>query len=346
MQSVTASAAVKKAELRRVWEFRAGDYVVAVEISKDGRFCVMGAGDGNIVGVELETGRELFRSEAHAGGVLGLAISPDGTQFATCGQDPSAKIWRSTGELVCELPGGGAPWVEHIAWAPSGGRVATAAGRKVRLWNHDGAPLVETEPLDSTVSGLRFRADGTALAAIGYGGVHIWPFVPGAKPRRFEWKGSLISLAWSPDAKVIACGSQDGSVHFWRLANGRDSEMSGYPVKPKAVTWDSESKLLATGGAAAVTVWDFRGKGPEGTQPIQLEAHKGVCTQLAFSPRKSVLASGSQDTSVLLWEPRRGTQPIRYGFLEDEVTALVWHPEHRGLLGGDAVGTLRFWETS
>jgi len=346
MPSVTTSAALKKTELPQRWEFDAGDYVAAAEISKQGRFCVIGAGDGSVVGVELETGRELFRSRAHAGSVLGVAISPDGTQFATCGQDPNAKIWRSTGEFLCELPGGGAPWVEHVAWAPSGGRVATAAGRKVRLWNPDGAPLLETEPLDSTVSGLGFRADGTALAAIGYGGVHIWPFVPGARPRRFEWKGSLISLAWSPDAKVIACGSQDGSVHFWRLAKGLDSEMSGYPVKPRALAWDSESRLLATGGAAAVTVWDFRGKGPEGTQPIQLEAHKGVCTHLAFSPHKGVLASGSQDTSVLLWEPRRTTQPIRYAFLNDEVTALIWHPEHRGLLGGDASGTLRLWETS
>lgn len=69
-------------------------------------------------------------------------------------------------------------------------------------------------------------------------------------------------------------------------------------------------------------------------------------TRLAFSPVKGVLATGSQDTSVLLWEPRRGTRPIRYAFLGDEVTALSWRPEHRGLLGGDASGNLCFWETS
>ena len=122
--------------------------------------------------------------------------------------------------------------------------------------------------------------------------------------------------------------------------------MSGYRSKPKALAWDSESKLLATSGDATATLWDFRGKGPEGTRPIQLEAHQGVVTRLAFSPKKGVLASGSQDTSVLLWEPRRGTQPTRYAFLEDEVTALAWHPAHRGLLAGDASGHLCFWEVS
>jgi hypothetical protein len=49
---------------------------------------------------------------------------------------------------------------------------------------------------------------------------------------------------------------------------------------------------------------------------------------------------------VLLWEPRRGPLPIRFAFLEDEVTVLSWHPEHHGLLGGDATGNLCFWEIS
>jgi WD40 repeat protein len=225
--------------------------------------------------------------------------------------------------------------------------VATSAGRQVRIWTADGgAPLVETEPLESSVSALAWRADGSGIAAACYGGVHILPFVPGAKIRKLAWKGSLISLAWSPDAKIIACGSQDKSVHFWRLASGQDSQMSGYTFKPQALAFDSESKLLATSGDATVTVWDFRGKGPEGTRPIQLESHKGVCTQLAFSALQGVLASGGQDAIVLLWEPRRGSRPIRFAFLEDEITALQWHPHHRGLLAADASGNAVFWETS
>lgn len=334
-----------KTELAPRLRVSLGEYVVAGEVAKSGRYAVVGLGDGHLVAFDLESGRESFRASAHANGVLAVAVSPDGERVASAGQEPTFKLWSASGDLLAELPGG-APWVEHAAWAPSGDRLAIASGRKVRIWTREGEPIVETEPLASTVTALAWSADGAAVAATCYGGVHLLPMAPGAKVRHLPWKGSLISLAWSPDGKIVACGSQDSSVHFWRLATGQDSEMRGYPFKPKALAWDAGSTLLAMGGDAVVTLWEFRGRGPEGTRPMQLEGHKGVVTRLAFSPRKGVLASGSQDTSVLLWEPRRGTKPVRFGFLEDEITVLSWHPEHRGLLAADASGTVAFWEVS
>jgi WD40 repeat protein len=262
MSSVIEALQRGRSELEPRFRLAAADYVTALEVARDGTICVVGLGDGRVIGVDLWTGRELFAVSAHEGGVLGVNISPDGERVATCGQDTVAKLWTREGAFQRELPCGGSAWVDHVVWAPAGGRLATAAGRSVRVWTEHGEPLVECEPLASSVTGLAWRSDGTGLAACCYGGVHILPFVPGAKTRHLEWKGSLISLAWSPDAKIIACGSQDTSIHFWRLASGQDSTMSGYRFKPKALAWDSESKLLATSGDSAITVWDFAARAP------------------------------------------------------------------------------------
>lgn len=339
------SPALPRGKTELVPRFRAetGDYAVALDVSRDGRFCVVGLGDGSLVGLDLDSGANRFRVLAHAGGVLSVSVASDGTKIATGGQDGVAKLWTESGELIRELSAGKSAWVEHVAWAPAGERLATAAGRCLRVWGADGSLLLETEPLESTVTGLSWRSDGTGLAASCYGGVHLFPLIAGAKRRHLPWKGSLISVAFSPDAKIIACGSQDCSVHFWRLASGQDSEMSGYPFKPKSLAWDHESKLLATAGDSTVTVWDFRGKGPEGTRPLQLMAHQGVCTRLAFNPKRGTLASGSQDTSVLVWEPRKGTKPLGFAFAEDEVTCLAWAPRGDVLIGADASGTILAW---
>jgi len=341
-----------KTELATRFRKSAGDYVASLDVARDGGWCVAGLGDGTLLAFETGdtgdtgSGADRFRVRAHEGTVLGARIAPDGTRVLTCGQDAEAKLWTADGALVRALPGGATTWVEHVAWSPSGDRFATAAGRVVRIWTAQGEPLVESEPLASTVTSVAWRRDGEALAACCYGGVHVLSLRAHEKTRHLALKGSLIAMAWSPDARVVAVATQDGSVYFWRLATGQSSEMSGYPFKPKALAWDRDSGLLATSGDASVTVWEFRGKGPEGSKPMQLQGHRGLCTHLAFSPRKGVLASGSQDTSVLLWEPRRGTRPVRFAFLEDEVTALAWHPEHRFLLGADASGTIACWEAS
>lgn len=343
MPGVTTEPARKKTELPTRWRLDAGDYVSALSLSADGARCVVGTGSGKLLVVSVQDGQVLWTADAHPLGVLGVQFAKSGEALASCGQDPHAKLWSASGALVRTLPGG-STWVEQVAWSPSGEQLATTSGRRVRVWTRDGEPIVETEELPSTATGLAWSSDGKQLAVSCYGGVHVWPVVSGATARHLAWRGSLISLAWSPDGKVLACGSQDNSVHFWRLSTGQDSEMRGYPFKPKALAWDSDSTLLATAGDMTVTVWDFSGKGPEGRPPLELKAHQAVCTCLAFSHRDRVLASGSQDMSILLWEPRRGKKPVKFAFLEDEVTALAWHPRHEGLVGADASGNVSFWD--
>jgi WD40 repeat protein len=298
---------------------------------------------GEVVVVDSTTGERRWSTRAHQGRALSIAFSPKAPGLATGGEDGRARLFDVEGKALAELPAKTSGWVERVAWSPDGERLATASGRHVRLWSARGEPFLETEAHESTVLAIGWRRDGRQLASCCYGGVHLWPIERGATARHLAWKGSLISLAWSPDGKVIACGSQDRSVHFWRLATGNDSEMSGYPFKPRALGWDAASSLLATAGDATVTLWDFRGKGPEGTRPIQLEGHKALCTVLTFAPKAGILATGAEEGGVLLWEPRKGNRPTRFAFLEDQPTALVWSPRADALIGADSGGHVVCW---
>ncbi|MCU0653783.1 MAG: WD40 repeat domain-containing protein [Polyangiaceae bacterium] len=333
-----------KTELPQLWSADLGDYVVRVAPLRDGAVAAL-TGGGKLVLLDPE-GRPRWQAEGHGGGALALALCPSAPRIAVGGHDGKVHLYDLEGGQQVTTLEAGKGWVEQLAWSPDGGRIAASAGRVARVWSSQGQALLETDAHPSTITGLQWGARGVRLATCCYGGVRIWPLKAGIQAQHLAWKGSLISLAWSPDEKVVACGSQDGSVHFWRLPSGRDSEMSGYRFKPRALAWDSASSLLATSGDADICVWDFGGKGPEGTAPLQLEGHQGLCTELAFSPARALLASGGQDSGVLLWEPRKGLRPLRFAFLEDEVTCLRWSARGDALLGADARGTVRCWKTA
>lgn len=121
--------------------------------------------------------------------------------------------------------------------------------------------------------------------------------------------------------------------------------MSGYPGKPSALAFDDSGTLLATGGGESVTVWSFRGRGPEGTRPGVLELHVEPVTTLAFARRALRLASGGRDGAVVVWSMRKNGEGGAVGaaLLEDVVAELYWRPDGRALAALDAQGGVTVW---
>src|SRR5260221_14213499 len=44
--------------------------------------------------------------------------------------------------------------------------------------------------------------------------------------------------------EYIATGDQDSTVHFWKVASGRDLMAQGYATKVRNLSWDSSSRYL------------------------------------------------------------------------------------------------------
>ncbi|MYN66720.1 MAG: PQQ-binding-like beta-propeller repeat protein [Acidobacteria bacterium] len=331
--------------LRPGWSARVGDYAIAGGWTPRGEVLVVGDSAGGVYAFDGKSGATIWAQRGvHEGGLLAVAIHPSRPAFATAGQDGRVLVWSAAEGRVNLAIDVGSDWVENVAWSPDGTWLAASCARQVHAYGADGVRIWRSEDHPSTVSAIAWS--GTEeLATACYGRVTFFRASTGALRQKLEWAGSLVSMVLSPDGDIVACGSQDNSVHFWRRSTEQDSMMAGYRAKPSALAFDETGNLLATGGGEAVTVWSFQGSGPEGTRPGVLELHVQTVTTLAFARRGMRLASGARDGRVVVWSLGRDGQGDAIGVapVADVVGALYWRPDGRALAALDAQGCATVW---
>ncbi|MYA09076.1 MAG: hypothetical protein F4060_14295 [Holophagales bacterium] len=334
-----------KGVLRPGWSAEVGDYAIAGGWTPRGEALVVGDAAGGVYAFDGKSGATIWaQREAHEGGVLALAMQPNRAAFATAGQDGRVLVWSAADGRVDHAIDVGSGWVENVAWSPDGQRLAASCSREVHAYGADGTEIRRFHAHPSTVSAVAWSS-AEELATACYGRVTFFDASTGTVRQKLEWKGSLVSMVLSPDGDIVACGSQDNSVHFWRRSTEQDSMMSGYPGKPSALAFNDTGTLLATGGGDAVTVWSFQGNGPEGTRPGVLELHFQTVTTLAFARGGRRLASGARDGAVVVWSLGRNGQgdPVGIAPVADVVGAVYWRPDGRALAALDAQGRATAW---
>ena len=124
----------------------------------------------------------------------------------------------------------------------------------------------------------------------------------------------ITSIATFPDGKRIATGSLDKTIRIWRLEDGR--EMKKWDMKKNvtaiAILRDGMQVVSAVGdihdalqGDLYKTVYWQLWVHDTGTGKVvagPLDGHTNVVFALDISPDGGILASGSFDRTVILWD--------------------------------------------
>ena len=320
-----------------------GDYPADAVWSSDGRALVVGGGQGALLWVDSDAlPSQVQRFGDHPGGVLALAWQGGGHQFASSGQDGEVRLWDAK-TRVGRLIHAGAQWSERLAFASHGRLLAVGTGRNLHIFDFSGALREPVAPHAGVIAALAWRLKSSELAALGNGGAWIHRVEPTLQTREYPWPGACLTASWSPDGRVLASGLQDGSVHYWNMGSGTQSQMRGYGTKVALTSWSANSRFLATSADQQVVVWDFSGRGPEGSEPLRLDAHTARLTQLAFQPQGPLLAAGARDRKVTLWRLGLPQQPIDADLLADEVVLLRWSADGAQLAVADRSGLLSLY---
>ena len=334
-----------KGLLRTGWSSVVEDYVITGGWSSDGSILMVGDATGGLYAFEGTSGKPLWeKHRLHNKGLLSMAVHPEKDLLITGGQDGQIVVWNiKDGQAIrtIDLERG---WVENVNWSPDGELLAVSISRTVILYNSEWDEVSRIEDHRSTVSALAWSGDHE-LATACYGQVRFVDALSGTVNQQLEWQGSLVSMVLSPDGDVVACGSQDKTVHFWRRSTGQDSMMRGYPGKPVNLAFDHTGTLLATGGSEVVLVWSFEGDGPEGTYPGELDFHVQPISALTFAKQHRRLASGGRDGAVIVWSLQSDGDGGVSGaaIVKESVSELLWRPDGRALAALDAGGGVTVW---
>lgn len=328
-------------QLTKHWAAVLDDYAIDLSWSPDGCWLAAASAAGPLSILEAVSGAVRHTLPGHAEGTNALAWSPDGALVASGGQDGAVRLWDAAAGQHTATTELGPDWVEFLAWQPNGypATLAAAAGRGVSLLGPDGALRLRADPAPKTISALAWSPDGTLLASACFGGVQLRPPAGASPSQILPYANGINALAWSPDGRWLVSGNQDPSVHLWLPAKDMEFHMSGYEGKVKDLSFDASGRWLATGGGRDACVWDCAGAGPEGREPVMLPHDAKVCA-VAYQRRGALLATGSEDGTLMLWSPER-LQPVRATVrMPAAPTKLAWSPDDRLLAVGSTKGAV------
>lgn len=287
MDSITKPVSLRE----HVVPVEAGEHVVAAAWLK--QTLALALADGRVLRWRDGQTESLA---VHRGGIL--SACSDGERLVSSGDDGRVVATGAEGEPSELAADPKRRWIDTVTLSGSGS-IAWNTGRTVHARDDKGK--IKSLDVASTPQGLVFAPKGYRLAIGQMNGVSLWYPNTEAKPEFLGWKGSHIDVTWSPDGRFVVSSMQENALHGWRLGDKpTHMRMTGYPAKPRSLSWSHDGLWLASSGADAAIVWPFQGEGPTGKAPRECGARHAKVTRVAFHPRALVLAVGYDDGCILM----------------------------------------------
>ena len=222
-------------------------------------------------------------------------------------------------------------------------------------WRADNALRARQILLEEPAS-RNFREDnkeGTRLVDLrGFEWKYLWKQLHSERYLFQGHTGTVHEVAISPDNKLAASASDDGTIRIWNLARGEIAALVRVAKAPeylRTLAISPDGKTLASSGPKnAVYLWDISNLKTDFVEITKeaktLSGHTGSILTLAFGKDSGTLASAGSDSSIIVWDLTTGEPRHTLKKGTAHIAGLAFAGDGKSLVSINGFGQLTVWD--
>ena len=275
-----------------------------------------------------------------------VALSADGRQAVSAGQDNVLRLWDIPTGLLLRTLNAQANRINAVAFSPDGQQILSAGSdSRIRLWAVTTGEVVRIIEGDAgEVLSAAFSPDGKrVLSGSANKTVKLWDVETGDLVRTFEGHSDeVLSVALSSDGRRALSGGKDKTLKLWDVETGQLLKtLEGHMDAVTSVAFFSDSGEAVSGSRdKTVKRWDLAT-----SQPLKtFEGHSDEVLAVVLSNDGSHVLSASKDKTLKLWDAHTGELIKTFEGHSDIVTSTAFSSDGLKALSGSSDKTLKLWD--
>lgn len=335
----------------RIWQVQSGtllftfyghmNRVSSLVFTPDSQMLITAGEDQTIRFWEARTGRCARTLHGSTSLVKSLAFSPDGRYLAEGSDDRVVRIWElPTRRCIAQLSGH-AHRIRALAFSPDGHMLASGSeDSTVRIWQPDhGRCLHVLQGHTHLIRSVAFHQRGVLLASASYDRtVRIWDTRDGRCLAVLEHADLVWSVAFDPASQLLISSSKDQKIRVWDSEHAMCRETLRGPAQRVRGIVCTQGLVTGSSDDQGICLREARSE-----RERWLVGHDSWVRALSFRHDGKMLASGSQDRTVRVWNVDTG-QCERVWQSDNEISSVVFSPAGDLVAGGDSEGWITLWD--
>lgn len=309
--------------------------------------------------------------------VQSVCFNEDDTELMSGSWDKTVKLWKieDLGLEEVETMSEHDYAVTCLSYSSKSNLLVSGSlDKTLKIWKVTGQNTVLLQTLhghSKAVEAVSINKEGTMVASGGRDQlVVIWGAqILGVGMEKLQTlsqhSNTVTTLQFNDNGTILATGSTDSRIKIWKICKQKVTPIDNLTEHSLAISclcFNQKSTLMATSSDDnRVILWKVSSRGVVGISQMleddhshchpsdysnTTQNHLSYMKTLVFNPQGTILAAGSQDSTIKLWKVRNGVASLvqRLEGHSGPVTCLTFNHNGSILVSGSLDKTISLWK--